>query len=138
MSCPNSAYKQEYGCEVVVREVKFILDTLIKGRPVQEWHIEIGGLEVKINTMEGEVQIWKVIFWRRSSFGLAFPLKECKQRKRYTKSSTHRFDVPKLCSFSLHCWLHLAFKFALTARVVVSQFHRRLYEHSPTRLPEEP
>jgi hypothetical protein len=82
MSCPNRTYKQEHRREVIVREVKTFLDRFIKGWPVQKREIEVRVEEIKVNAMKGEVQVWKVIFWRWSCFGLAFPLKECKQRKR--------------------------------------------------------
>ena len=66
ISCPNSAHKQEHGCEVVVLEVKTFLDGFVKGWPVQKWHIEVGVEEIKVNTMEGEVQVWEVIVRRCS------------------------------------------------------------------------
>ena len=77
MSGPNSAYKQEYLCEAVVRKVKTFFDRFIEGWPVQKWEIEVGVEEIKINAMEGEVQVWKVIsrFWRRCCSGPALPLK---------------------------------------------------------------
>ena len=84
VSSPDSTYKQEYRCEVVVHKVKTFFDRFIEGWPVQKWEIEVGVEEIKVNTMKGEVQVWKVISWRHSCFGY-FPLKECKQRKRYTR-----------------------------------------------------
>ena len=57
--------------------MKALLDGLIKGWPMQKWHVAVAAVEIKINTMEGEVQVWKVIVWRRSYFSL-FPLKQCK------------------------------------------------------------
>ena len=77
VSSPDSTYKQEYRCEVVVRKVKTFFDRFIEGWPVQKWEIEVGVEEIKINAMEGEVQVWKVIsrFWRRCCYGPALPLK---------------------------------------------------------------
>ena len=85
ISCANSAYQQEHLCEVDVDEVKSLLDGLIEGWPMQNWEIEVKVEEIKVNAMDGEVQVWKVIYWRWSCSVLVFPLKECKQRKRYTK-----------------------------------------------------
>ena len=62
MSCTHSAYKQEHRCEAVVRKVKTFVDRFIKGWPVQKWEIEVRVEEIKVNTMKGEVQVWKVIF----------------------------------------------------------------------------
>ena len=57
--CPNSTYEQEYRCEIVVREVETFLHVLIKCRPMQEWEIEVAAFEIKIDTMVGEIQVWK-------------------------------------------------------------------------------
>jgi len=135
--CPNSAYQQEHRCEIEVRKVKTLLDGLIKGWPVQKWHVAVAAVEIKINTAQGEVQVWKVIVWRRS-YSSFFPLKQYKQRKRHTKKSTHRFNVPKLCPFSLRCRLRWAIKSAFIPRVFVPQLPRRLHKHRAARFPEEP
>ena len=62
ISCPNSAYKQKYWCEVGVRKVKTFFDRFIEGWPVQKWEIEVRVEEIKINAVKGEVQVWKGIF----------------------------------------------------------------------------
>ena len=61
MSRPNSAYKQEYRCKIVVRKIETFFDRFIEGWPVQKWEIEVGVEEIKVNTMKGEVQVWKFI-----------------------------------------------------------------------------
>jgi len=61
ISCPNSAYKQEHRCEVAVLEMKTFLHRFIKDWPMEQRDIKVGVEEIKVNTMEGEIQVWKVI-----------------------------------------------------------------------------
>ena len=63
ISRANSAYQQEHLCEVDVDEMKTFLNGVIEGWPVQNWEIEVKVEEIKVNAMEGEVQVRKVIYW---------------------------------------------------------------------------
>ena len=57
--CPNSTYEQKYRCEIAVREVETFLHALIKCRPMKEREIEVAAFEIKIDTVVGEIQVWK-------------------------------------------------------------------------------
>ena len=76
ISCPNGAYEQEYRSKFFVLVVSTFLDSLIKCWAVQKRHIEVVAFEVKINTVEGEVKVWKSVFWRCSGIRPLFPLED--------------------------------------------------------------
>jgi len=42
---------------------------------MQKRQIEAVAFEVKINAMEGKVEVWKSVFWRCGFIGLPFPLR---------------------------------------------------------------
>jgi hypothetical protein len=76
ISCPNGAYEQEYRSKVLVLEISTFLDGFIKCWAVQKRHIEVVAFEVKINTVQGEVKVWKSVFRRCSGLRPLFPLKD--------------------------------------------------------------
>lgn len=95
MSCPNSAYEQEYRRKFIVREIESFLNGFVECRAVQKREIKIVVLEVKINTLKGEVEFWKGVYWRYGLIRLPFPLENVRN-VREMESRTYRMNGPKL------------------------------------------
>jgi len=96
MSCPNSAYEQEYWRKFVVPEIETFLDKFIKCRAVQKRQIKIVVFEIKIDALEGEVELWKSVFWQCRFIRLLFPLENVRNVLRDIEALTYWLNGPKL------------------------------------------
>ena len=95
MSCPNSAYEQEYWFKFIVLVMETFFDGFIKCGAVQKGKIKVVVFEVKINTLEGEVGLRKGVYWRCGFIRLQFPLENV-SNVREIETLTYRLNGPKL------------------------------------------
>lgn len=72
------------------------MNGFIKSWAVQKRQIKIVVFEVKINTLKGEVEFWKSVFWKYGFIRLLFPLENVRNVLRDIETLTYWLNGPKL------------------------------------------
>ena len=63
---------------------------------MQKRQIEIVVFEVKINALEGEVELWKCVIWECGFIRLLFPLENVRNVLKDIEALTYWLNGPKL------------------------------------------